>query len=973
VSASWRDHRVLIHHGQYDTHKDSTCPYETMALGEVFDMEPRKTPKLDALAMIPSSYCESDGRTHAVQQDRGQFVAICGDIDKGNKRLYEVAEMVEAFTGDEVASRVYSTSSATTAERKWRIVIPLEMPLSYKDWHAAIKAFFAFAESRGFKMDDALSRAGQPVYLPNVPPEKRGVDGEPLFFQNRLGRGERGLRLTDPGLANSLVTRDAARAPALQARSSSGLVHLSAALISATRPTPIGPVERYNAENPIEGLLEKYGYVRKANDSPDWRSPLQTSDSYATAVMTGDDGKPYWVSLSSSDKAARLGRESGKGTRYGEAFDLFVHFEHGGNRTAALTALTAPETESIVAAASAGDPGAALEGEAVATLRCVRDSDRAEWARVRQRLKEAGTPMGQLDDAMEGGADSAPDDERSVADRLIELARHRCRFLRDATEYYAVIQTKTAREIHRIDSSAFRDFLSHAYYTTHDRAPAEPSLRTALATLRGQAQHEGDRCDVHIRVAKTEAGYWLDLCNEGWECVLITATGWRVASGDAAPCFTRSSSMRALPMPERGGMLDALWPLVNVPEPDRLLVLAWMLECLRPDTPHVVLELVGEQGSAKSSTQRVLRRLIDPNEADLRAAPKSVEDVWVAARNAHLVSLENLSHLPPPYQDALCVLATGGGYSARTLYTNAEETILNLRKPIALNGIIPIVTAQDLLDRCLHIDLPTIQHRELAGELEKRFEVEQPRLLGALLDLFVEVLAMLPSVSIAPSERPRMADFAALGEAVYGVHGRPAGEFLERYAAMRQASVMTILDGSAVGAALRQLLEVTPDGYRGSLGQLLVLLEPHRPHAEAWPRSPKGLGDALRRLAPALRLVGIECKALPKSGGEIRWHIFPAPQTSQPCPASPESPGGTAFGAPEGGDAGHSGHSGHGLAVPQAGNTSREPTVSPPLNGPAALRAVGHEVRGAYSQGNYPTSGGGAALNRSALLYSPPT
>ena len=523
----------------------------------------------------------------------------------------------------------------------------------------------------------------------------------------------------------------------------------------------------------------------------------------------------------------------------------------------------------------------------------------------------------ELSKQLQHGDGAPPDDDETVADKLIALARSQCQFLHDAQrEPYAVFEAAGARQVHGVLSSGFSDYLSHAYYTQHDRAPTETSLKVALATLRGQAQFEGEACEVFTRIAKTEAGYWLELCNDAWQCVHVTVTGWAVVAGADAPLFTRSASMRPLPVPEHGGTLDALWPLVNVLEADRLMVLAWMLECLRADTPHVVLELVGEQGSAKSSTQRALRRLIDPNQADLRAAPKSVEDVWIAARNSHLVSLENLSHLHPQYQDALCVLATGGGYSARTLYTNAEETIIELRKPIVLNGISVIVTAQDLLDRCLHIDLPTIQSRELAVDMEARFEAAQPALLGSLLDLFVKVMA-LPRVSIAPEHRPRMADFAALGEAVFRVHGEPAGAFLSRYNAMRKDGVLRTIDASPVGAALAAYLADVASGFNGTLSELLDRLDRYRPHGEAWPRSPKGLGDALRRLAPALRLIGFECKNLPKIGGVIRWHIFSKPQPADACPASPASPARPATTAP--GLAGlseapgHAGHPGRGV------------------------------------------------------------
>lgn len=579
---------------------------------------------------------------------------------------------------------------------------------------------------------------------------------------------------------------------------------------------------------------------------------------------------------------------------------------------------TTADADALALAAEAGDVGAPFEPAALATLRNLQAQNVAGWVRLRNRLKRAGVGVTELDRQLRHGDGAPPDDDETVADKLIALARSQCRFLHDAQrEPYAVFEAAGARQVHGVLSSGFSDYLSHAYYTQHDRAPTETSLKVALATLRGQAQFEGEACEVFTRIAKTEAGYWLDLCNDAWQCVQVTATGWAVVAGAGAPLFTRSASMRPLPVPERGGTLDALWPLVNIPEADRLLVLAWMLECLRADTPHVVLELVGEAGCAKSSTQRALRRLIDPNQADLRAAPKSVEDVWIAARNSHLVSLNNLSHLHPQYQDALCVLATGGGYSTRKLYTNAEETILELRKPIMLNGISVLVTAQDLLDRCLHVDLPTIHSRAEEGDLEARFEAAQPALLGALLDLFVKVLAALPSVSIAPEHRPRMADFAALGEAVFRVHGEPAGAFLARYSDMRVDGVRRTIDASPVGAALAAYLADVSGGFNGTLSELLDRLDRYRPHGEAWPRSPKGLGDALRMLAPALRLIGFECKSLPKLGGVIRWHIFSKPQPAEPCPASPASPARPAATTPSpaatDAAAGHAGHSGRGV------------------------------------------------------------
>ena len=130
----------------------------------------------------------------------------------------------------------------------------------------------------------------------------------------------------------------------------------------------------------------------------------------------------------------------------------------------------------------------------------------------------------------------------------------------------------------------------------------------------------------------------------------------------------------------------------NIPAEERHLVSAWMLECYRPDTPYPVLELIGEQGSAKSTTQSTLRAFIDPNKVMLRGRPKSVDDIYVAAGSNHMVSLENLSGISADLSDALCTISTGGGAASRQLYTNAEEAIIEAHNPVVLNGIGAVIT-----------------------------------------------------------------------------------------------------------------------------------------------------------------------------------------------------------------------------------------------------------------------------------------
>ena len=83
----------------------------------------------------------------------------------------------------------------------------------------------------------------------------------------------------------------------------------------------------------------------------------------------------------------------------------------------------------------------------------------------------------------------------------------------------------------------------------------------------------------------------------------------------------------------------------------------------------------------------MLRALIDPNKASLRWPPKKKLDLAIAAANAWIVAYENLSHIPNHLSDALCSLATGGGFGTRELYTDGDEALFQGRRTVLVNGI----------------------------------------------------------------------------------------------------------------------------------------------------------------------------------------------------------------------------------------------------------------------------------------------
>ena len=244
-----------------------------------------------------------------------------------------------------------------------------------------------------------------------------------------------------------------------------------------------------------------------------------------------------------------------------------------------------------------------------------------------------------------GGKEEAVKEVKKLhqADLLVIFAEENADFFRDSNMFpYAKVQ-KTG-EIKRIDDRPLQDWLL-SNFCKQNNVPGKQALNAAIGKLSADAREGTDCRDVYFRVGQHEDTHYIDLANRKERGAIELKPGsWKIVKNHLVN-FVRTDAMLPLVEPERDGDIAMLWKVLNIPEECRLLIAAWILSTFRLDADFPILELTGEHGSAKSTTQRMLRTLIDPNIEPLRAAPIKREDIFVGAGLNWLVSYENMSPL----------------------------------------------------------------------------------------------------------------------------------------------------------------------------------------------------------------------------------------------------------------------------------------------------------------------------------------
>lgn len=481
------------------------------------------------------------------------------------------------------------------------------------------------------------------------------------------------------------------------------------------------------------------------------------------------------------------------------------------------------------------------------------------------------------DDARAFVREAAADGEKiqkvSTRDRIVEAVLGLDPvFWRDARgEAYATLSVDGRRERYRVGSHAFRDLVVLAYGDANPvagrggsrpGAPPSNALTEALNALKALALRGGVR-EPRPRVWQAGDGsVWLDLGREDWSLAHVTAEGWRLVASADVP-LVRPPGLEPLSVPQCDPeALQKLGRLLNLGHGrDLLLICAWLVKALHPNGPNPVLALDGEQGSGKTTAAKMLRRLVDPSLADARAAPASERDLVIAASNGRLVVLDNVSSLDVKMSDALCRVATGGGWGERQFFTNGEEHIAQVCNPVLLNGIPNLLVRGDLADRAIAVTLAAIPDEDRRPEHEVWGEFDQaaPGIVALLLDGLA--MALRERSRLHLPRRLRMADFAEVACAAAPALGATKEEMLAALEENRAEAVEVVFDADPLAGAIRKFA-LECGSWKGTATELLRELGKSVEHQEGrgqdWPKDATRLSNRLRRAIPVLRRAGVE-------------------------------------------------------------------------------------------------------------------
>jgi RepB DNA-primase from phage plasmid len=511
--------------------------------------------------------------------------------------------------------------------------------------------------------------------------------------------------------------------------------------------------------------------------------------------------------------------------------------------------------------------------------------------------------------------------KRNQADRLIDYA------LGSGAELFVdqvgAPHVLISGEALALNTRAY-NWLRTLMWEEEDISVGGEALKTAAGTLAAFAAKSGKVRELHTRAAFHQGGVYYQL--RPGRVVQIDRNGWRF--DDTPPVVFRSvPNLKPLPDPETGGTLDTLEDLINLKSArDKRMCKVYAATIPLPHIPRPIGQTTGVMGSGKTTAGRVIKRLLDPTAPEtVRVDPR---DFLQKASHSYIVMLDNVNSVPEWAVDVLCRLVTGEADSKRSLYTDDEDFIYEMKRAVLLNGINAPTERGDAQDRTLPVELQRIPDNKRRSEedLWAQFERQHSCLLGAIFDTLSKTLREKETLRL--HRRPRLADWGEYAAAAYKVLGWGVEQFLNDWGEVVRVQNMGTLDGSPVAQAILSFMD-SRNKWTGLASDLYAKLEMEAEELninikreKTWPKSPLWLSRRIREVLPLLKAMGIETEITPngKTGTEIIITKIPPDDgpdggsrnratTTSTTTENPAKESASEGGGSRGSNSGYSGHS----------------------------------------------------------------
>jgi energy-coupling factor transporter ATP-binding protein EcfA2 len=292
------------------------------------------------------------------------------------------------------------------------------------------------------------------------------------------------------------------------------------------------------------------------------------------------------------------------------------------------------------------------------------------------------------------------------------------------------------------------------------------------------------------------------------------------------------------------------------PDQQCLMFRIWILSIFFPELlpARCLLLLYGEKGSGKSTTLRVVLKLLLGPHANV--TPLGKEDGFNAAVSSeYLLVLDNVDSYCKWIEDRLATVATGQTIRLRKLYTTNEMLSFPTRCAIALTARTPRFRRDDVVDRLQILRVARLEAFGKESDWYQEIETQRARLWAQILRELNAIVASLGAASAKSPDNIRMADWASLATTIGDTldHGAEVRAALE---ASELDKAHFLLEADEIYDLIHALAQDRPDSdWRA--GELFAELKrrAERADVEFTIKSPRSLGRILHRLEPALKLM----------------------------------------------------------------------------------------------------------------------